>query len=217
MLYHYTTLETLHAILQNYKDKDDSPNVIFLVLRATHAYFLNDSKEAQLLVEALIKIDIPENVIKTCDLLNGYPFVFSLNDEYSFVKCEYVTTEDIASKLESEPSIKEWKKSNCDNNGHYEANTISRILLDTVKYKHKAFEEEKEHRVVILSAFDEKFRATSEKIVPYKEFLIPISAIKSVTLGPKAEVEKNSFSIKRMLKQLGVYNIDVKHSHIPYQ
>lgn len=46
MLYHYTTLETLLAILQNANVQGNPEN--YIVLRATHAYYLNDSKEAKI-------------------------------------------------------------------------------------------------------------------------------------------------------------------------
>lgn len=255
MLYHYTTLETLLAILQNSMVLSNSEGR-FLVLRATHAYYLNDSKEAKLLIDALIKIGIPRHVIATCGLLNGYPYVFSLSeknddlnmwrgyandaggvsigfddsvfislekwnesssDTYFFVKCEYVTSEDLANSLKLNSSIQQWFKENTGDVDCFESTTISRILLDAMKYKHETFCEEGEWRVVINSSFDEKYRATSSTLVPYKEFLIPISSIKSVTIGPKVDFERTYFSIKGILKQLGVTHVDINHSIIPYQ
>lgn len=182
MLYHYTTLEALLAILQNSKVLSNSEGM-YLVLRATHAYYLNDYREAKLLIDALIKIGIPKHVIATCELLNGYPYVFSLSeknddlnmwrgyandaggvsigfddsvfcslkkwnesssDTYSFVKCEYVTGEDLVKSLKMDKTIQQWLKANTGDVERFESTTISRILLDAMKYKHETFCEEGE-------------------------------------------------------------------------
>lgn len=254
MLYHYTTLETLLAILQNANVQGNPEN--YIVLRATHAYYLNDSKEAKLLTEALKICDIPENVIKTCELLNGYPYVFSLSskeddlnmwrgyannavgvaigfeqgsfaninkwqikslDEYSFVQCEYTTSEDIASKLKQSEDIQTLIKAMRNNAEIHDVTVVSRILLGMMKYQHKAFCEEEEWRIVINSGFDESYRAAANTLIPYKEFRVPLSAIKSITLGPKVDVDKTSFSIIRIFKQLGIQDLDIIPSCVPYQ
>lgn len=78
LLYHYTSLETLYAIISNIKPT--SENEAYFTLRATHASFLNDLNEGRLLPEALKEIGINENKLWLSLDRTGYPFVLSLSE-----------------------------------------------------------------------------------------------------------------------------------------
>ena len=53
-LYHYTSLETLHAIISEIDNSDS--HFVYFKLRATNAYYLNDLTEGRLLLSALKKL-----------------------------------------------------------------------------------------------------------------------------------------------------------------
>lgn len=50
---------------------------------------------------------------------------------------------------------------------------------------------------------EDKFRVNpnSDLIIPFKELKIPLAALKSITLGPKCEYERNHFSLSRILSK----------------
>lgn len=77
-LYHYTTIETLHAIVSNIQAEHEES--IQFSLWATHAGFLNDLSEGQLLAKALKRLGVHEGILNTLIGMQGYPFVISLSE-----------------------------------------------------------------------------------------------------------------------------------------
>lgn len=78
ILYHYTSLDALYAIISNIKSVSNEE--AYFTLRATHASFLNDLNEGRLLLEALKEIGINENKLWFSLDRTGYPFVLSLSE-----------------------------------------------------------------------------------------------------------------------------------------
>lgn len=77
-LYHYTSIETLYALIKGIEV--ESEESIRLTLWATHAGFLNDLTEGQLLAKALKKIGAPSGLLDTLIGMLGFPFVISLSE-----------------------------------------------------------------------------------------------------------------------------------------
>lgn len=251
ILYHYTTLETLLAILNGYDSKGET-----FTLRATHALYLNDSQEGQMLPNVLCKIGIPKSVIHTCQNLDGYPYVFSLSkaqddlnmwrgyannacgvaigfgyetlkecvskstnelDENELLQCEYITEEELYDKIQKESSVMELLSQVKSKNEYLNTTNFYRFLSKYMKYKSNAFSSEKEWRIIIKSHLDEHFRIARNTIVPYKEVFIPKTAISQITLGPKCDFGKTSFPIQRIFKKMGMSNVGIVASTIPFQ
>lgn len=218
LLYHYTSIQALFAII-NGINKEDCENVHFK-LRATHSSFLNDETEGRLLPNVLAELGVNKNILFILESIQGYPFVVSLSEladdlnmwrcyanqgsgvaigldyaeleqAYKPEKVEYTTHEELLEELKSQ-GIEQYI-------GKEDVLPLARIIAKALIYKHSSFEAEKEWRIYDHSTED-KFRFSSELIISYKEFKICTSAIKSITLGPKCDYEKNQFSIARMLK-----------------
>lgn len=251
ILYHYTSLETLLAILNGYDSKSES-----FTLRVTHALYLNDSQEGQLLLNVFSQIGIPFRIIQTCQNLDGYPFVFSLSeakddlnmwrgyannacgvaigfeydklncsinqfvkptDECALLKCEYTTEEELYNKMQHEPIVKDTLSQVKSNKDYINTTDFHHFLCKYMMYKSDAFNSEKEWRMILKSHFDEKFRIGINTIIPFKEIPISKTAISQIVLGAKCDFDKTSFSICRMLKNIGIQNVNVIKSNIPYQ
>lgn len=94
---------------------------------------------------------------------------------------------------------------------------ISRIVGISPYYKHEAYQAEHEWRFVIHSLVEPKYRKRGELIIPYITYKIPLTAIKSIKIGPCI---KNSESIDRLVQfihsKLG-QQIEIKFSAIPYR
>lgn len=249
LLYHYTSLETLFAIIRNINNNEgnESDNVYF-TLRGTHSCFLNDLTEGRLLPLALKKIGVDPMTIWLSEARQGYPFVVSLSELgndlnmwrcyanngngisigldkdilYSAVKynncrldkCEYVSLEKMIDIL-NQKKMKHLINSNNSNN----ILKLDRLISDLLIYKDKSFKTEKEWRIHDFN-IESDFLYKDNLIIPYKEFRIPISALKSITLGPKCNYEKNIYSIRRILKnKIGsklLNTIVFNNSKIPY-
>ena len=80
-----------------------------------------------------------------------------------------------------------------------EIKPIAQLLLEMLIYKDKSFYSEAEWRVHDFN-FETKFRVNNNVIIPYREIRLPIDALKSITIGPKCDYDKNLFSIQRLLK-----------------
>lgn len=69
----------------------------------------------------------------------------------------------------------------------------SEIMLLASYFKHQSFEEEKEHRIVILLEYapdnDLKFREGHFSLIPYIELQAPRKHIKKICIGPTANKE----------------------------
>ena len=129
------------------------------------------------------------------------------------VDCEYIDDNEISVKLASNTDLEEFQK-----NGNILA--LSRVLENSLKYKHPCFHDEGETRIIIVGALQEKFRVRERSIIPYQEIKIPVTLLKEIWFGPKADFERNRFSVANMLKnKLGeVYmkHILFERSELPY-
>ena len=93
-------------------------------------------------------------------------------------------------------------------------------------YKHEAFKDEKEWRLILKSlaspapsATGIKFREGQSMLIPYREAdlrSISTAFIKSVTIGPTPHKELSMKSIK-LLRSFGIEGCEVKHSKVPYR
>lgn len=219
-LYHYTSLETLFAIINNINN--DDPNNVYFTLRATHASFLNDDTEGKLLPNVLHDLGVIDSTLLILQSLQGYPFVCSLSEldddlnmwrcyandgkgvaiglSYSELKAlfnekiekiKYVSNEELKRALISEEILQMLQKE--------DTSPLSRLLNKALYFKHPSFSAEKEWRIADHS-LEQGFGVSNGFIKPYIELRIPTSAIESITLGPKCEYTKNRFSLYRMLK-----------------
>lgn len=230
-LYHYTSIEALYAIIQGI-DKEH------IILRGTHASFLNDLTEGQLLPQALNLCGVSQSVISTLLSCSGFPYIVSLcekNDDLNMWRCyaaegKGVTIEFKKSTLDDifgENLKKCIYKSPEDLKNHIESYLevkpfnskndmlpLARILHNCCIYKHISFKDENEWRIIKHDTTD-KFRLAATEIVPYYEFKIHVNAIVSIKLGPKCEYTRNIFAIKEFLKTKGLQNVKVEISSIP--
>jgi hypothetical protein len=129
------------------------------------------------------------------------------------VDCEYVGNEEVSVKLAGDKNLEEYLEK-----GNLLA--LNRVLENSLKYKHPCFLDEKETRVIIVGALQEKYRISKHSIVPYQELIFPVSLLKEVMFGPKADFERNRFSISNMLKnklgEVHMKHIRFEKSELPY-
>ena len=225
-LYHYTSIETLYAIINNINKEDE--NSIRFTLRATHAGFLNDLTEGQLLVSALKRIGTPVRLLNTLIDMQGYPFVVSLSeldDDLNMWRCyanqgkgvaiglakdvivdaiNYQVWSNVADfdncKYFSEDELVEYLKSRGVESmlKCSDLKPLAKLLSEALLFKNKSFAAEKEWR--IYANYEEtEFRVADNLIIPYYEIFLPIEAMTSITFGPKCDYLRNSFSAFRML------------------
>lgn len=225
-LYHYTSIETLYAIINNINKEDE--NSIRFTLRATHAGFLNDLTEGQLLVSALKRIGTPVRLLNTLIDMQGYPFVVSLSeldDDLNMWRCyanqgkgvaiglakdvivdaiNYQVWSNVADfdncKYFSEDELVEYLKSRGVESmlKGSDLKPLAKLLSEALLFKNKSFAAEKEWR--IYANYEEtEFRVADNLIIPYYEIFLPIEAMTSITFGPKCDYLRNSFSAFRML------------------
>lgn len=94
------------------------------------------------------------------------------------------------------------------------------MLENSLKYKHPCFHDEKEARVIIVGALQEKYRISKHSIVPYQELSFPVTLLKEIWFGPKADFERNRFSVANMLKnklgEVHMKHIRFEKSELPY-
>lgn len=71
-----------------------------------------------------------------------------------------------------------------------------------------------------MGALQEKYRVSKHSIVPYQELSFPVTLLKEIWFGPKADFERNRFSVANMLKnkigEVHMTHIDFKNSELPY-
>lgn len=91
-------------------------------------------------------------------------------------------------------------------------------------FKHPAFSEEEEWRLVLLPwippkqmpsiTFDRetRYRAGRSGIIPYYQLRLPDTAFRSVWLGPKQANRMNETVVRRMLDDVGLANVKIHHS-----
>lgn len=93
-----------------------------------------------------------------------------------------------------------------DPNSHSITRPIDAYLGLPPTIKHKAFEYEKEHRLVLMNQrlkYNVKHRTRNGVIVPYIEEKIPSSRIKGIIVGPRADFEQVKLSLQMFFKSKG--------------
>lgn len=129
------------------------------------------------------------------------------------VDCDYVGNEEISVKLIDDKDLAEYQAK-----GNMLA--LSRVLENSLKYKHPCFHDEKETRVIIVGALQEKYRVSKHSIIPYQELSFPVTLLKEIWFGPKADFERNRFSVANMLKnklgEVHMRHIRFEKSELPY-
>ena len=129
------------------------------------------------------------------------------------VDCEYIDDNEISVKLASNTDLEEFQK-----NGNILA--LSKVLENSLKYKHPCFHDEGETRIIIVGALQEKFRVRERSIIPYQEIKIPVTLLKEIWFGPKADFERSRFSVANMLKnklgEVHMKDIRFEKSELPY-
>lgn len=245
-LFHYTSVETLYAVIKGIESENDES--IRFTLWATHAGFLNDLTEGQLLANALKRLGAPIGLLNNLIGMQGYPFVVSLSELYDdlnmwrcyanqgkgvaigldkevienaikhqvwcnaadFGKCDYYSEEELVEYLKQKGVEAKLKDTNLL--------SLSKLISESLLFKNKSFEAEKEWRIY-ASSIESDFRVADSLIIPYYKVKMPIEAMTSITFGPKCDYEKNSFSIYRMIKatigEKYAEDIELKESKIP--
>lgn len=226
-LYHYTSIESLYAMLNGINNRN-SENV-YLTLWATHASFLNDMTEGRMLPNVLTKLGVPENTLYISELTQGYPFVISfseLEDDLNMWRCyansglgttiafdkDYIESALTEISYNSDAKLKQClyiseedliKKLKIENVERIikDRNLIplGRLISEQLIYKHEAFSAEKEWRILLYDVLPQ-LRYLSNNIIPYREIRIPTKAITGIKFGPKCDFEKLKFSTYHLLK-----------------
>ena len=223
-LYHYTSLETLHAIISEIDNSDS--HFVYFKLRATNAYYLNDLKEGRLLLSALKKLGANEMLLSMLQTTFGYPFIVSFSehgDDLNMWRCYASEGNGVAigldqTEIESaadytnncqfdkceyvslEELIEILKKKNIEELLKMEdIKPLAQLIRNMLKYKDKSFVSEAEWRIHDFN-IETNFRVSNNLIIPFREIRVPVSAIQTIVIGPKCEYDRNSFSIGRFLK-----------------
>lgn len=103
---------------------------------------------------------------------------------------------------------------NIHREGHPHESLLTMLMLVS---KDLGYEYEDEVRATIVSDENVKFRYGRGFIIPYKEVYIPAEALKEIWIGPSIDSERAKRSIRAYLNHLGMENVRVRKSAIPYQ
>ena len=98
--------------------------------------------------------------------------------------------------------------------------------VEIARFKHKGFEEEKEHRIILIAVDDYEgtsnkilFRNRNGLIIPFVEYEIPLNSFKRIWIGPMKEQELAEHSLNMFIDSLewNGKRPEVKCSKIPYR
>lgn len=99
--------------------------------------------------------------------------------------------------------------------------TSSIALWKMCLVKHKAFEDEREWRLVVadfaLKPIPEFRSSATLGVVPYIVLNLPKKAIKSIVVGPGRHAKLRAESVKQLLMQLGISDVQVINSEVPFR
>jgi Protein of unknown function (DUF2971) len=102
--------------------------------------------------------------------------------------------------------------------GLYLGQTLVMPALATVK--HDAFAEEKEWRLIVVSAERTErvaFRSGGLGVIPYIELGFEPAAIEEVVIGPGAEGPLRERGLQRLLAAVGLQDVVIRQSEAPYR
>lgn len=85
--------------------------------------------------------------------------------------------------------------------------------------KHSAYQYENEFRLIVQGIDKPKFRVRKDIIIPYKEVLVPIKAVKGFVIGPTANYDYMFSSLETFLASKGLSSLDecIVKSEVPYR
>jgi len=143
-------------------------------------------------------------------------------DNIQFGKCKYLTQEDIVQSIKKQADYKEIKerlKDACEGERIRIDNILRTILENCFFYKDVAYQAEKEWRLTVFGHFDCMFKNRKNKIIDYKEVVVPLSALKQIVFAPLTDFEKLNYSVRKMINEkIGSIRTDIEilKSKIPY-
>ncbi len=97
-----------------------------------------------------------------------------------------------------------------------------RILVSYpgAQFKHKAFEEEKEWRLLMPRPQNLTHRIRGSLLIPYGELVLGdclAELLQTIIVGPSNHKEQTTKAMRVMLKRKGLSSVEVKCSDIPYR
>lgn len=142
-------------------------------------------------------------------------------------KIIYANESDLVSSFKDEQLKEIWGKINIApsingyNKGIGFKLDLSGIFSNKKFYKHKAYQDEKEWRLVSMQIKQSGFTVRNGLIVPYYKFVLPLKLIDRIIIGPCAEQTLNQQSIELLLKTKlqGINKSDIfsiEKSELPY-
>ena len=136
---------------------------------------------------------------------------YKMENAYKLFECQYLNQEEIPIDDDLVRKIYDVLKQN-NQQTMKEASLIKQISEEAMKYKHKAYESEKEWRFVINSTASPEFYKNGNIIKAYLKFKIPIDALVSITLGPCIKDSYEILSLKQFIKYKLGSDFEIKYS-----
>ena len=138
-----------------------------------------------------------------------------------FGECEYVDENDIDEYIRSNPNYEEYMN---DKSNHL---PLLHLYNECMRFKHKAFRDEEEYRIIVQDVFSNGSFAKNGRIVPYVNVPFPVRALRTIVVGPRVDFDYSIFAISQVLKnQLDGYLMHYPalespsfflHSSVPYK
>ena len=174
-----------------------------------------------------------------CPSNNGYCLIFDVEQIYEAIKsvfddCHLVKC--VYDNAQKETQLKKLLNDNWAKYGQIEGEKEKKGLLDELEkklmllasyFKHPSFEEEKEHRIVVLLTYapdsDLRFREGRFSLIPYIELPAPRKTIRKICIGPTAHKELAKRALETFLdKCYGVPTtligeLEITFSGTPYR
>lgn len=220
--YHYTSMDAFRRLM---KDESDGVNMKF---HATSVYYMNDSMEFEESEKCIKSEKMWEEVVS--EIQSGEPFLISFSsspenedsipmwkmygdDGYGVcIKFDAKELIQVIEKYCNQNSI-HFRHNYCSSSLKYDSNEAPGDIKERVSkirelafYKHESWQYEKEYRLMFFDNMEKKyknieFKTRGHDIVPFLTIPIPISAIKKIVIGPKANFENAMRAIVLMRAQ----------------
>ena len=99
------------------------------------------------------------------------------------------------------------------------AQAYALIINMAPRIKHSAYKFEDEYRLIRYGEDTPLFRVRKDIIIPYKEVLVPIEAVKGFVIGPTANYDYMYSSLETFLASKGLSSLDecIVKSEVPYR
>ena len=125
---------------------------------------------------------------------------------YDFIEFRYEIQQAVMSSR---------KKENTVGNDPEEFSRHISILQELIK--HHCYEYESEYRLIVDTDEKPKYRNSGGIVVPYVENHFPAKALRTVIVGPRNDNDMVVKSIKNWLKSIGMGNVNVVPSGLPFR